>query len=466
MITASLRNLFLKNAAANVMGGAGSALFNLLLPALVIRYIGKLEFSVWTLALQILMYLQIFGFGLQTAITKFIAHGSGGGDFSDQKKTIKAGLVLVFGFVSAAMAMVVILVIFYPLLFKNIPADLVTEFRICIGLLGMSAAWQLFALVPNGMFVGLHRNIIPVGCTLFVRMLSLLTLWLVLKQGGGLLALSITLAACGGILVPTSYFCAHRWASNLVKHLGETDWSRVKQLFNYCASLAVWNLAMLFVNGVDMIIIGHFDFEKVAAYSLAVTSIAVLVGVLQAVLNPLVAIGSSAHASAETAKKLPNILFLSSISCAAFLIFVYILFLYFGRYILGFWVSPIYVDDVYRFLLVLLISHAVRNLMMPFSILLVAIAEHRKAFLPAVTEGIVNLCFSLVLVAKVGAIGVAYATLIGALAGVICSFVLVVNKTKVLTISRCSFFYKILLLPLSILLVLFFVSFRMIHGNG
>src|SRR5476649_33324 len=116
MTTASLRNLFLKNAVANVIGGAGSALFNLLLPALVVRHLGKLEFSIWSLALQILIYLQIFGFGLQTAMTKFIAHGYELNDLEDQRKTLKAGLVIVSSFVLLAVVAVIGLVIFYPLL--------------------------------------------------------------------------------------------------------------------------------------------------------------------------------------------------------------------------------------------------------------------------------------------------------------------------------------------------------------
>lgn len=465
MKTASLRSLFLKNAVANVLGGAGSAVFNLLLPALVVRYLGKLEFSVWTLALQILLYLQIFGFGLQTAMTKFIAHGNEKNDLADQKRTLKAGLALVMSFVLCAVFAVAALVLFYPMLFDNIPEELVGNFRICIALLGISAAMQLFALVPNGMFVGLHRNIIPVGSVLLVRMLSLLTLWLVLKHGGGLLALSIALACCGAMVVPVSYFCARQWAAQLFSGWGAVEWGRFRQLFNYCASLAVWNLAMLFVNGVDMIVVGHFDFEKVAAYSLAVTAITVLVGVLQAVLNPLVAIGSASYANSEKSGKLPKILFLSSFGCALFLIVVVIFFFFFGRQLLGLWINPIYISDVYAFLNILLIAHAVRNLMMPFSVLLVAIAEHKKAFFPAVMEGVFNLCFSLFLASKMGALGVAYATLIGALAGVFFSFILVVHKTRVLTVSRTYFFTRILLMPLFSLSVLFFLLHRINYGN-
>lgn len=464
MSTTSIRNLFLKNAVANVVGGAGTALFNLLLPALVVRHLGKMEFSVWTLALQILLYLQIFGFGIQIAMTKFVAHGKELNNLADQRKTIKAGLMLVSSFFLLAVLVVVLLVIFYPLFFDNIPIDFVSEFRICIFFLGISAAWQLYALIPNGVFIGLQRNIIPVSITLLIRMTSLLALWLVLESGGGLLALSATLAACGAMLVPGSYLFARRWARHLTMELGALDWVRFRELWHYCASLAVWNLAMLFVNGIDMILVGHFDFEKVAAYSLAVTFITILVGVLQALLNPLVAIAASSFANPAKVGDLPKLLSLASFGCSAIMAVVVIIFFIFGKEILKLWINIEYVSDVYLILTVILIAHSVRNILMPFSIFLIAIAEQRKAFLPAVIEGIVNLSFSLYLGSKMGAIGIAYATLIGAGTGVVASFVFVVDKTRILTLSRAQFFLRVLLFPSMVFIFLFFISLKVHHG--
>lgn len=460
MTVASLRNLFLKNAIANVIGGAGSALFNLLLPALVVRYLGKMEFSVWALALQILLYLQIFGFGLQTAMTKYIAHGNALSDKSDQRKTVKAGLVLVSGFIMLALVAVGLLALFYPLFFKDVPAELVGEFRLCIVILGISAALQLFALVPSGVFFGLQRNIIPVSGLLLVRMSSLVGIWLVLSNGGSLVELSFVLAGCGMMLLPISFLYTRRWAKSLVEELESIDWQRFQELLRYCGSLAIWSIAMLFVNGVDLVIAGHYDFDMVAPYSLAITAIAILVGVTQAVLSPLVAIGSAAHADREKKGNLPNLLTLASAGCAVFLILTIVIFLFFGKELLALWLDADYVDGVYQLLSVMLFAHALRNLLMPFSLLLVAIAEHKKAFMPAIIEGVFNLTFSLILAPKFGVIGVVYGTLIGSVAGVLSVVVFVANKTPVLCVSRLYFFKRVICFPVVLLGLLFWVS----HG--
>ncbi|EZP41367.1 polysaccharide biosynthesis C-terminal domain-containing protein [Janthinobacterium lividum] len=457
MATASLRKLFLKNAVANVIGGIGTTLFNLLLPALVVRHLGKLEFSLWSLSLQILIYMQLFGFGLQTAMTKFIAHGNEISDLNDQRKTIKAGLALVSFFSFFAVFAVVLLAVFYPLFFKNIPEDLVGEFRTCIAILGMSAAFQLFALVPSGMFVGLHRNIVPVSGLLLTRMSSLFFIWLVLSNGGTLLEISVVLALCGVMILPISYFYAKKWGGEVVKNLGTIDWARCKELFYYCSSLAVWSVAMLFVNGIDLVIVGHYDFEKVASYSLAITAISILVGVMQAVLGPLVAIGSASFAKEDKQVRLPKLLAISSAGCAIFLVFVILLFFFFGKFLLSLWVDLSYVDDVYALLSIMLFAHAIRSLLSPYSLLLLSIAEHKKAFMPAIIEGVVNLSFSLMLAPSYGVIGVVYGTLIGAIAGVASALIFVVDKTKILSISRLYFFNRVIFFPAVTLGVLFWL---------
>lgn len=457
MATASLRKLFLKNAVANVIGGIGTTLFNLLLPALVVRHLGKLEFSLWSLSLQILIYMQLFGFGLQTAMTKFIAHGNEISDLNDQRKTIKSGLVLVSFFSFFAVLAVGLLAIVYPLFFDNIPADMVGEFRTCITILGMSAALQLFALVPSGMFIGLHRNIVPVGGLLLTRMSSLFFIWLVLSNDGTLVEISVVLAFCGAMILPISYCYAKKWGGELVQNLGKIDWIRCKELFYYCSSLAVWSVAMLFVNGIDLVIVGHYDFEKVASYSLAITAISILVGVMQAVLGPLVAIGSASFAKADKQVRLPKLLTISSASCAIFLIFVIVLFFLFGKVLLALWVDVSYVDDVYTLLSIMLFAHAVRSLLSPYSLLLLSIAEHKKAFMPAIIEGVVNLSFSLMLAPSYGVIGVIYGTLIGAIAGVISALIFVVDRTKILSISRLHFFNRVILFPVVTLGMLFWL---------
>jgi O-antigen/teichoic acid export membrane protein len=176
--------------------------------------------------------------------------------------------------------------------------------------------------------------------------------------------------------------------------------------------------------------------------------VTILLGVLQAVLNPLVALGSAMNAD-RNVQGLERLLVVSSRYCGAFLVTAIIVYILFGKSMLLFWISTTYVGDVYRILLILLIAQAARNLMAPYSILLVAVGLQRKGLIPAIAEGLVNLVVSIFLAGKLGAIGVAYGTLAGAVAGILASTLFVVNRTTELVTSRRRFVKSVLVLPLS-----------------
>lgn len=459
MRSSSLRNLFLKNAFANVLGGAGTALFNILLPALAVRHLDKLEFSVWTLALQVSIYVQLFGMGLQTVVTYRIAKSGAQSDLQGQRDSLAAGIALSKYFSIAAALVVILLVSFYPILFSGVPENLVGKFRLCVALFGSSALFQLLALVPIGGFMGLQRNIVPVFAQLGVRCLSLVLAVVALFQGANLIVLSVLVALSSAMIMPAMWSMSKWKASELFSALATPKPQQVRSMWTECAGLAIWNVAMLLVNGIDTVVVGYFAFDKVASYSLAVTAVTILVGVLQAALNPLVAMGSMLSTDIQYTR-LRRLLIISSRCCSAFLVIVTLALMIAGKNLLPYWVGLKYVDEVYVFLIVLLIANGVRNLMGPYAVLLVSVGMQRKALLPAVAEGLVNLFSSVYLAGKFGALGVAYGTLLGALAGVFFSTLLVVNKTHQLVESRMLFMRQVLIIPLCALGCLFFYSFK------
>lgn len=459
----SVRNLLIKNAFANVVGGAGSAVFNLLLPALVVKHLGQMEFSVWNLALQVIVYLQLFGFGVQNVITRFIARGNELNDVADQRNTIQAGLMLVTGFVSVAILAVGGLVWVYPLLFPRVSAGLTSEFRTAIAVLGLSAVWQLYALIPMGVFIGLHRNIIAVGGQLLVRLFSLFALWFALSEGAHLAGLAWILALCGGLLVPLNVVAMYRWTKPLLSNFGPYHRQRLREMLHACGGLTVWSIAMLFVNGIDLVVVGHFDFPKVSAYSLAVTVVTILIGGVMAVISPLIAIGSKLYANQSNRNKIPALLIKATqyivLSMGGALIGVLVL----GKWGLGFWIPSEYINDVYKILLILLAANLIRNFLGPYAILLVATGLQKYVLSPGMFEGVANLIASLIFVQRYGAMGVAFGTLVGSVVGVGAHFLNSFVKTRELVPSTTSFFLEGLLLPLTPIFIVFvlIVSIKM-----
>lgn len=457
MKNAPLRVIFLKNAFANVVGGIGAAVFNLLLPALVARYLGKLEFSVWNLALQVVIYLQIFGFGLQNAVTRFFAHGHELNDLQDQKKTVKAGLYLAGMFSCMALVAVAVLIIFYPIIFSDIPPAMVGEFRICIALLGLSAAWQLVALVPSGVFWGLQKNIVPVGAQLLVRIMSIVMIFVVLQQWPSLMWLSLTFAICGALVVPLNFLAMARWATGLVKQALPLDMGRFRELRAYCASMAVWNIAMLLVSGLATMMVGYFDFQRVASYSLALTLITIMIGLQQALMSPLISAGAKLNARAETRAELPPLLIKATRICFAGLLVSIVLIKFFGDWFLKIWLGSGYSDDILSLLLVLAVANMIRNTAVPYAMLLMALNMQKQVQVTVFIEGAITLIASVVFAYQYGALGVAYGALVGAVAGLASNFLINFKRTRILVPDIKAYGLRsgaFLLIPVSVTILL------------
>lgn len=426
------RVLFLKNALANVIGGLGTAVFNLLLPALVARYLGKLEFTVWNLALQVIIYLQIFGFGLQNAITRFVAHGHELNDLVDQRKTIKAGLILTALFSMLALLAVGLLIVFYPIIFSDIPANMVAGFRVCIAVLGFSAAWQLFALVPNGIFIGIQQNFMPVAVQLTVRAVSLVTIFFILNQWPDLTLLSIALSISGALLVPLSFLAVYRFANDKIKGMGALDLPRFRELRSYCGTMAAWNVAILLISGLATMLVGYFDFAHAAAYSLAVTLITIMGGLQQALMSPLISAGAKLNARAESRAELPDLMIRSTRICLLVMLFSVVMIQFFGDWFLKIWLGNGYSGDIIDLLLVLTIAALIRNTSVPYAMLLMALNMQKQALITSFIEGVIILSASIVLGSRFGAMGVAYGSLLGSLAGTLSLYFYNFKHTRVL----------------------------------
>ena len=62
-----------KNATANLVRGDTAGLVSIFLPAVLVRQMSQIEYSVWVLVLQVAAYSSCLDFGLQTAVGRYIA---------------------------------------------------------------------------------------------------------------------------------------------------------------------------------------------------------------------------------------------------------------------------------------------------------------------------------------------------------------------------------------------------------
>ena len=192
-------------------------------------------------------------------------------------------------------------------------------------------------------------------------------------------------------------------------------------------------MSMLLVNAVDTILVGYVNVQEVGAYSVALTYVTILGGIINALISPIVPIASSLYADPQQRDRLPKLLhkisFINTLAMNALLLLTVI----FGKFALTLWVGAPYAEATYPYLVVLTAANCIRYLGMPYSTMLMGTALHRVTFLSAILEGLGNLLFSLWFSSLFGVIGVAYGTLAGALLGLLSHFLINFRKTDALT---------------------------------
>jgi O-antigen/teichoic acid export membrane protein len=153
-----------------------------------------------------------------------------------------------------------------PRLFHNMPEALYRDVRISVLLVGASLSFTLLCSVFSAVFVGLQQYGVPTAITVINRGLYTLTVCLIVHDRGSLIAMGSAVAL---INVSTGLLQALAWRRKLsriqISPIG-VDPKILKQMFSYCLALAVWSAAMLCISGLDVTIVGHYDFKETAYY--------------------------------------------------------------------------------------------------------------------------------------------------------------------------------------------------------
>lgn len=417
---ASERFRFLKNAVSNVISGASSAVFAVVLPYFFVRYFSRAEFGLWVLVLQLAAYVNFLNFGFQVAIGRYVAHSLERNDRPHAEQILATGLQILSALALIGLVIIALLALTFSHAFKGVDPQLIPTGQAAILWTGSAIALGLPFSAFLGVFIGLQRNDIPAA---------------IAAGGRTVLALAIIAAAAftRSLTNVAEVYFAGTMLQYVVQYLAflyicrgwrvpVRSWSAetARELIDYCASLSVWSLAMLLITGAGTTIVGVFDFGEVAAFAVAASLVGFLAGIMQALMAPLIQIFAKQHARHQIASivaTLSNASFVSTsllFATAAWLIAL-------APPAFNTWVGPSIAAHAVPLFDVLVVAIAIRNSATSFTNYLIATGQQRKVMITPVIEGVTNVVVSIVGAQYLGAMGVALGTLAGSLAGIAAS---------------------------------------------
>ena len=438
-------NLF-RNSAANVARLGFTAVIAILLPAYLTHRLPVEIYGAWVLILQLGAYVGYLDFGVQTAVSKYIAEYEAKGDLAGCSRCASVGLAIMVGASIAGVLLTLGLAWSVPLLFRKMPADLYSDVRISIVFVGISLSINLIASIFSAIFLGLQRYEVPMITTVVARLFYGIAIVSAVYLHTSLAVMGAAVAAANLLSALVQVVAWKRLANQVRVALSAVDRAMLRQMFEYCVILTIWSVCMLFIGGIDLTIVGHYDFKQVAFYSIATSPTTFILMLVGALLGPLLP-ASSALSTERTPEQMGQILLRTTRYGTVILLASGLPILVAGYWILRVWVGANYAEHSVQFLRILLVANIVRQLCAPYATMVVATAKQRVATASAITEAAVNLAASIWLAKHYGAMGVAAGTLIGAVAGIAMHFAVSMHYTQNIAVSRLKLFLSGMVRP-------------------
>jgi O-antigen/teichoic acid export membrane protein len=467
----SHKRKILHGSASNMVKVLLSMLVSLVLPPFLVHRMSTTEYSAWVLILQLSAYVGLLDLGLQTGVGKFVA------EYSSCKEPILSARILSTAFVILSMVAVVgaliigVLTWRVPQLFHQMPSTLVSSLREGLLAVGLSVALAL----PFGTFVatftGLQEYLFPTIVATLSRILSAAGLVVLLLMHGTLVQLALLMAACNVATAATQFLGWRKYVRARIDFsFSFFERATALRLIKYGGVLSVWTLAGLLVSGFDVLIVGHYDYKNTGFYAVAISVTNFLLLIVGSVFNPVLPAVSSLQAG-STPGKIGSLLARVTRYCSLLLCLLGLPIL-FGAYpLLSLWVGHTYAVRSALYLEILVLGNVVRQLTYPYGLVVVATGRQHLATIGLITEAVVNIFVSIILVKRIGALGVAAGTLVGAFVSLAMHLTVSMHYTQsTIMIGRRRLVWSGLIRPLlclipSVLLYPFWRKFSMVPAN-
>ncbi len=450
----SLHFTVAKNALANVVRGGASAVVAIVLPHFLTRSLGPDRFAAWALMLQLAAYANYLDFGLQTAVARYLAGALEIGDHQRCDHLLSNAVAILI--VAGAIALCGLGIIAWqlPHLFRSVPAGLASEMGAGVLILGLAAAINLPLSAYTGVLIGMQRNEYPAIAIGMSRVLGAVAVVLVVHRTHSLAWLALCIGGfnlAGGFV---QYVIVKKLLPALRFSFAFLDRGMTTELIRYCSTLSVWSFAMLLVTGLDVTIVGLFNFPAVGAYSIAATLIMFFTGLNGAAFSAMLAPVAVLQARREYARISRLIIITTRLNSYLSIAAVMVIYL-FGEDLIHAWVGLHYIGVTLAVLKILLIAQAIRLVGSAYATVLVAMGLQRYGLIPALVEGVFNLILSVLGMIFIGPLGVAWATLIAAFIAVSIISFFIVPRIRYLSISSRDFLWQVVGIPIRPFLLVF-----------
>jgi O-antigen/teichoic acid export membrane protein len=406
----AIRRRVLVATSANVLGTGFRLLVWFVLTPFILGLLGPVAYGVWVVVGSIAAYGSLLDMGLTPALVKYVAEHVARGDPAGAGRVIATAVWLYILLGLVAFAVFLAIAPWVPDVL-SIPAGQRGAATAVTMLTGLSLAIGIPSTAAPSVLMGLQRydavNAISTASTLAGAAATVI----VLALGGGVVGM---VAANIPVLLGTTavtIVVIRRVRPDLGSGLGRPNRALVLTMAAYGSSSFAYQISNLLQRKTDELVVGGFlAVALVAPYSIGRRVSDLVIMVTQQFMNVLLPLASELHAEGD-ANRLRAVYLTATRLGMALSLPVGTTIIVLAAPFITTWVGPD-MGDAVPITIILAISSMVALTQWPAGAIFQGMARHRPLAVGALLTGLANLLLSVVLVQRMGIIGVALGTLI------------------------------------------------------
>lgn len=409
-LTLELRRRMFRGVASNSVGQVIGLVTVFLLTPYILGRIGPTGYGLWVLLSSVIAYGGLLDLGISSAVIKFVAEFWARRDVDRIRTLLATVLRLYLGLGVLVLVLSVPLAAMIPGLLRIDPAQGQTASLLVLFMAG-NLAVSLASAPATSVLIGLQRfdlnNIVGVGTVL----LGALGTVAVLSAGWGvvgMVAWNIPVNLLGRAL---SVRLIRRVAPDLPIGYSGASWAMARRVFGLSSAILVTSVSGLLQKKTDEIVIGAFlVVSAVTPYSIGRQLSEVAHVVTDQLMRVILPIASELHAAADREQLRALYLASTRLTVGIFLSIALAVVLL-ARQIVDAWVGPGY-EEAVPVITILAAASLLLTSQWPAGSILQGMARFRLVAVSSLASGILNLVMSIVLVQRLGIVGVAVGTLV------------------------------------------------------
>lgn len=424
---------------------AVSLAISFVISPLMVHKLGDTGYGIWALSLQVGTFIGILDFGLRVALTRYVTHYHAKDEMGQLHDALSVALTALAGLGILSLMVTSVLIYFLPRI-VHVPPGMESLARWVMLLIGLQVSLSFPGATFAGLLAAMSRYDLLNLSVILISVVKALLIWLVLTRGYGVLAVAIVFLSTSCATFLFQFALAWQLYGGFRFRLDRRQLdSAFKPLLNFSFFAFLLAISGRVVLWSDNIVVGVVLGPAIVTfYAIGGNLIDYLQGILSSSMMAMIPLATSYHAHSED-EKLRSLFSRGSRFLLLLVVPAIIGFLVLGTPFLTLWMGARYVAISGKVLVLLSIPVLFAPMRGTAHQILYGTSRHKFNAYASLVEAAANLALSVILARGIGAVGVAWGTLIPA---VLASGIVVPLYTlRRLTMDWRNFYWENWVLP-------------------